>query len=112
MAKNAPPTLNTATLVSSRSTIAGSFGTSASARFTSIQSDTASVHHAGLQSGGFGHHVVIPRRVEDELDVELRQRRDEAQLVSHVLHEDLTHAAARCRERHLHLDAARTVAVR
>src|ERR1700689_1366810 len=76
----------------------------------SIQLIVAS-HHSGLQPRFVRHHAVIPRRIEDQLDVGSRHRGHQLYLVTHVLHQNLAHAAARGGERHLDGDVARLIGV-
>src|SRR5437879_525679 len=58
-----------------------------------------------LQPGRLGHLVRSPGWIEDDLDVELADPREAADLSLHVLLEDLTHPAAGGGEGHADLDA-------
>src|SRR5690606_41299215 len=65
---------------------------------------TARLPHPGFQARGLGHHALVPRRVEYQLDVGLGDRRDHLQLAAYVVDQDLAHAATGRGQGHLHLD--------
>src|SRR5215469_8583557 len=60
-----------------------------------MQSSAAPSEHSGLQACSLGHHALVPRRIEGELDACLADRRDPSKLVAHVINQDVPHAAAR-----------------
>src|SRR5689334_17096424 len=60
--------------------------------------------HAGLQPGRLGHHRLIPRRIEHQLDVGDRDGRNDFQLLFDVLHQHVTHPASRCGQRESYIE--------
>src|SRR5690606_15232706 len=65
--------------------------------------------HAGFQARGFGHHRLVPWRIEHEVNVRLGDGRDHLQLGAHVVDEDLAHAATGRGQCHAHANRALSV---
>src|SRR6516164_1868484 len=55
--------------------------------------------HPGLQPRRFGHHALVPGRVEGQGHACFAHGRNASDLVAHVVHQDIPHAAAGRRER-------------
>src|SRR6202522_4220312 len=74
---------------------------------TVVQPDSSRYsHHSRLQTSLLGHHAVIPWRIEHQLHVRARHGGNDLHLIAHILNQNLPHAAAGSRERHLDVDRA------
>src|SRR5215469_8722960 len=71
-----------------------------------------SLEHSGLQTGGFGHHALVPGRVEGQLHTRLANCRDPLDFVLDIVHQDIPHPASGRRESDLDLDRPRAILVR
>src|SRR6185437_4488395 len=67
--------------------------------------------HASLQPRRLGHHRVAPGWLEGEFHSDLLDRGYGGELFLDVLDQHVSHAAARCRECHGHVDATRLVLI-
>src|SRR5882757_5139285 len=87
----------------------------ASIQFTNIASHqrprVPALHHAGLQPRLFRHHGLVPRQIEHQFDIGPGYRRNDLDLVAHILHQDLAHAAAGRGQGHFDVDRARRIFV-
>src|SRR5690625_7865542 len=63
-------------------------------------------HHAGFELGLVGHHRIVPRRVEDHVDVGLDHGGNHLDFFAHVVDQDVAHAAAGCGQGQLDVDTA------
>src|SRR3989440_208245 len=72
---------------------------------------TSSSEHPGLQARGLGHHGLVPGGIEGERHARLAHGRAPLDLVAHVLHQNLAHAAPRGGEGDLRLHGAGAVLV-
>src|SRR6185312_16203943 len=93
----------------STSTVRGAASERSAALATSTHD--ISVVHPCLEPRFLGHHALIPRRVERQLDAGLAYCRYALDLVLHVVDQDIAHAAAGGREREADFDGARAVLI-
>src|SRR5579872_920907 len=86
---------------------------SALPRSTQFESPSAAatLEHSRLQPRGFGHHGLVPRRVKCQLHAGRLDCRDALDFVFDIFHQDLSHAAAGCRQRHGDFDSAGAVRI-
>ncbi len=72
-------------------------------------SDRQGLHQSGLQPRLVRHHALVPRRIKDEIDAHISHGWYYCNFFLSVLHEDLTHAAARRSQSHVDADRSLTV---
>src|SRR5204862_6113386 len=95
----------------------GSDSPTASAPPMSIQAELMAAgaagvsEHPGLEPRRFGHHGLVPGRIDGELDARLAHRGDPSDPVAHVLDQDIAHATAGGGKRDLAVHGAGAILV-